>query len=130
MGATSLLDQAKGGKMRKVTLMLAAVAMMVSLFAVAAYAAEITGTSEDDNLNESQGNDKIAGHAGFDDLDADVYNINETPGGNGDTDEVKGNLGDDFIDAEDGDGRDTVNGGRGVDECQADSGDDVTNCEL
>jgi hypothetical protein len=116
--------------MRKVTLMLAAVAMMVSLFAVVAYAAEITGTSQDDNLNESQGNDEISGHAGSDDLDADVYNINQTPAGNGDTDVVKGNRDDDFIDASDGDGRDTVNGGRGVDECLADSGDDVTNCEL
>jgi hypothetical protein len=116
--------------MRRVMLMLAAVAMMVSLFAVVAYAAEIQGTHEDDILNESQGNDQIAGHGGFDDIDADVYNLNQTPGGRGDTDEVKGNKGDDFIDVQDGDSRDTANGGRGVDECQADPGDEVINCEL
>jgi hypothetical protein len=116
--------------MRRVMLMLAAVAMMVSLFAVVAYAAEIRGTGQDDNLNESQGNDLMAGHAGNDDLDADVYNLNETPAGNGDTDVVKGNKDDDFIDAADQDGRDFVNGGSGVDECEVDSGDEVINCEL
>jgi hypothetical protein len=116
--------------MRRVMLMLAAVAMMVSLFAVVAYAAEITGTSQDDNLNESQGNDLMAGHAGSDDLDAAFYNKNQTPAGNGDTDVVKGNKDDDFIDADDGDGRDFVNGGAGVDECKVDSGDEVINCEL
>jgi hypothetical protein len=58
-GATSLLDQAKEGKMRRVTLMLAAVAMMVALFAVVAYAAEIQGTENKDLLTESNRGDTI-----------------------------------------------------------------------
>ena len=115
--------------MRRVMLMLAAVAMMVSLFAVVAYAAEIQGTDNSETLIETERNDQIAGHRGNDDINAGFYDIGQTPGGLGDTDKVKGNKGDDFIDARDGDGRDTVNGGRDVDECLADSGDDVINCE-
>ena len=116
--------------MRRVTLMLAAVAMIVSLFAVVAYAAEIQGTDNDEILTESERNDQIAGHRGDDTINAAFYDIGQTPGGLGDTDKVKGNRGDDFIDLVDGDGRDTANGGRGIDECVADPGDDVKNCEL
>ena len=47
--------------MRRVTLTLAAMAVMVSLFAVAAYAADIVGTDLDDFLKESQRNDQING---------------------------------------------------------------------
>jgi hypothetical protein len=116
--------------MRRVTLMLAAMAVMVSLFAVAAYAAEIQGTDNGEILTETERNDMIAGHRGADEINAAFYGIGATPGGLGDTDKVKGNKGDDFIDAEDGDTRDTVNGGSGVDECLADPGDDVKGCEL
>jgi hypothetical protein len=116
--------------MRRVMLMLAAVAMMVSLFAVVAYAAEIQGTDNDETLTESQRNDQIAGHQGKDTISANFYTLAQTPGGLGDTDKVKGNRGDDVINAQDGDGRDSVNGGRGIDQCVADSGDEVKNCEL
>ena len=116
--------------MRRVTLMLAAMAMIVSLFAVAAYAAEIQGSDDPEILNETERNDTINGHRGGDTINAAFYTLTATPGDLGDTDEVKGNRGDDFIDVVDGDNRDTANGGRGIDECVADPGDDVKNCEL
>jgi hypothetical protein len=109
---------------------LAAVALMVALFAVVAYAADIQGTDNSETLIESQRNDQIAGHRGEDDILAGFYDIGQTPGGLGDTDKVKGNRGDDFIDLVDGDNRDTGNGGRGVDECVGDPQDELKNCEL
>ena len=116
--------------MRRVTLILAAVAMMVSLFAVVAYAAEIQGTDNDETLIESERNDTIAGHRGEDTIHAGFYDLDATPGDQGDVDLVKGNRGDDTIDAVDGDGLDKINGGRGFDECTADTalGDEVVNC--
>ena len=111
--------------MRRVTLMLAAMAMMVSLFAVMAYAADIQGTDNSEILNESERNDQIAGHRGNDRIDAAFYDLNQTPGGLGDTDKVKGNKGDDHIDAEDGDTLDTVKGGKGDDICVGDAGDEL-----
>jgi hypothetical protein len=116
--------------MRRVTLMLATVAMMVSLFAVVAYAAEIQGTDNNETLIETERNDQIAGHRGNDEILAGFYNENQTPGGLGDTDKVKGNRGDDFIDLVDGDNRDRANGGRGIDECVGDPGDELKSCEL
>jgi hypothetical protein len=115
--------------MRRVTLMLAAMAVMVSLFAVVAYAAEIQGSDNDETLIESQRNDQIAGHKGEDTISANFYTLAQTPGGLGDTDKAKGNRGDDTILSNDGDGRDTINGGSGVDTCVADAGDEVKNCE-
>jgi hypothetical protein len=116
--------------MRRVMLMLAAVAMMVSLFAAVAYAAEIQGTDHDETLIESERNDVMRGHRGNDTIDAAFYDLDETlPGGLGDTDNVKGNRGDDFIYAHDGDPDDTVNGSSGWDECWVNPGDEVKNCE-
>jgi hypothetical protein len=113
--------------------MLAAMAMMVSLFAVAAYAAGITGTDLDDFLKESQRDDQIHGNAGDDRINANVFSLNETksetPGVEGDVDDVKGNSGEDFIDIKDGDNLDSADGGPDADKCRADWGDDVTNCE-
>jgi hypothetical protein len=108
--------------MRRVMLMLAAVAMIVSLFAVVAYAAEIQGTDNSDDLYESNRDDKIVGHRGDDEIFAQDFA--------GDVDKVKGNRNDDFINVADGDGLDIANGGKGqFDECVADAGDDVVNCE-
>ena len=115
--------------MRRVTLILAAMAMMVSLFAVVAYAADIDGTDLDDFIKETQRNDQIAGHAGDDEINANVFPITETPGDDGDVDKVKGNKGEDFIHVQDGDDLDTADGGKNTDECVADSGDNVINCE-
>ncbi|HZC03048.1 MAG TPA: hypothetical protein VE844_17330, partial [Gammaproteobacteria bacterium] len=103
--------------MRRVMLIVAAMAMMVSLFAVVAYAAQIEGTDNSETLIETNLNDQIAGHKGEDTIDAAFYNRNRTPGDLGDTDWVKGNKGNDTLYANDGDNRDTLNGGRGTDEC-------------
>jgi hypothetical protein len=108
--------------MRRVTMLLAALAVMVTLFAAVAYAATIEGTSQGDNLTESQLNDEIFGRGGNDTIDASIFST--------DVDELRGNRGDDVINASDGDGSDFVNGGPGTDECSADDGDEVTNCEL
>ena len=142
-----LLDQAKEGKMRKVTLMLAAVAMMVSLFAVVAYAAEIMGTENTDYLTESQRGDTIKALTGDDQICAGPYNnapdckagfdLGDTPGGFGDRDRVHGNRGDDIIDVRDDDGKDIAWGGKGqADECwvddfgAGDQGDKYFGCEI
>ena len=107
--------------MRRVTLMLAAMAVMVSLFAVVAYAAEIEGTDRSDQLFESERGDWIAGHAGADDIDASTYPE--------DTDKVHGNKGMDILNVDDGDSLDTVIGGKGDDTCYGDTGDTFVNCE-
>jgi hypothetical protein len=120
--ANSPLDQTKEGKMRRVVLMLAAMAVMVSLFAAAAYAANIEGTSAGEILIESERNDMIKGRGGDDLIDAQFF-FDE-----GDRDVVYGNAGDDEIGVEDGDNRDTVYGGRGDDVCFGDPGDEL-NCD-
>jgi len=98
-------------------LMLAAMAMMVSLFAVAAYAASIVGTDQAETLSESNVNDTIAGRAGGDTIDASEFA--------GDTDKVNGNRGADEINVLDGDTFDTVKGGKGDDTFVCDPGDEL-----
>jgi hemolysin type calcium-binding protein len=112
--------------MRRVTLMLAAMAVMVSLFAVAAYAATIDGTDRGEILLESNENDTIYGRGGGDLIDAQIFgpDFGDPP----DKDVVFGNPGNDEIGVEDGDGRDTVYGGKGDDECWGDPGDEL-HCE-
>ena len=107
--------------MRRVTMMLAAMALMVSLFAAVAYAATIVGTRGGDLLFESQKRDTIYGRAGMDFIDASTFPD--------DRDEVNGNRGADNIDVHDGDSLDTANGGKGVDTCVGDIGDELKNCE-
>lgn len=130
--------------MRRVTLVLAAVAMMVALFAVVAYAAEIQGTENRDLLTESQRGDTIKALAGDDHICAGPrsndcekgYRKNQTPGGLGDRDRVHGNLGEDFIDLRDNDGKDIAWGGLGIDDCwgdgpqSGDGGDRFYGCEF
>jgi len=106
--------------MRRVTLMLAAMALMVSLFAVVAYAAEIQGTDKQDVLNESTGDDTIYGGARGDTIFANLYGM--------DRDEVWGNSGHDAINVTDGDDADRVEGGDGWDVCSGDPGDHL-DCE-
>ena len=107
--------------MRRVTMLLAAMALMVALFAAVAYAATIEGTSEGEILIESDLNDTIFGRGGSDEIVADFF-------GN-DRDVVQGQGGNDDIFAEDGDGRDTViGGGGGNDLCVGDPNDEL-DCE-
>jgi hypothetical protein len=117
--------------MRKVMLILAAMAVMVSLFAVAAYAATIEGTDKADTLTEDPlRNDKIYGHGGPDNINAALEQPAETlQADDGDKDWVKGNKGSDIINVADGDNDDWVSGGQGNnDVCTADVGDKV-DCE-
>jgi predicted transcriptional regulator len=122
--ANSLLDQTKEVKMRRVTLMLTAMAMMVLLFAVVAYAAEIVGTDNSETITETNMNDEIHALVGEDSIDAALYQAI------GDRDRVHGNKGADFIDVADQDTKDTAWGGKGDDDCWGDTGDTFISCEL
>src|SRR5687767_1141375 len=97
---------------RRAPMMLAAIAVMVALFATAAYAAVITGTAASDVLIESQRNDTINGRGGGDDLRAGKFEF--------DTDDLNGGTGADELIARDADNRDTLNGGVGFDKCNGD----------
>jgi hypothetical protein len=119
--------------MRRVTMLLAAMAVMVGLFAGVAYAATITGTSQGDFLLDSNRDDTISGRGSGDEIRADAFG----PEGQllvtnrGDADEANGNSGSDFINTDDGDGQDTANGGSGNNDiCIIDANDTATNtCE-
>jgi hypothetical protein len=106
--------------MRRVTLMLAAMALLVGLFAAAAYAATITGTPQPEALLESSRGDTISAFRGNDLIRAGFYS-NET-------DVAWGNRGADEIRVVDRDGLDTATGGPGNDVCFGDPGD-VLSCE-
>jgi Ca2+-binding RTX toxin-like protein len=117
--------------MRRVTLMLAAMALMVGLFAGVAYAATIEGNVDPEILIDGNLDDTIFGRGGGDEIRADAFGpqgfLLDTPR---DTDEANGNAGDDLIVTDDGDGRDTANGGNGDDICVIDANDTATSsCE-
>ena len=116
--------------MRRVMMMLAAMAVMVSLFAGVAYAAEIWGTEEPERLLESDLDDNIFGRQGGDKIFANLYGpdglIRET---DADRDKAYGNRGPDNIYATDGDNEDTLDGGLGHDECFGDDEDVFVDCE-
>ena len=107
--------------MRSVTLLLAAMAMLVTLFAAAAYAATIVGTGQSETLVESDLDDTISGSGGSDDIIADQFMA--------DRDVANGNAGNDQIRAFDQDDLDTLNGGNGFDLCWGDQGDEFRSCE-
>jgi Ca2+-binding RTX toxin-like protein len=107
---------------RRAPMLLAAIAVMVALFATAAYAAVSTGTAHSDFLNESQKNDTIDGRGGPDDLRADQFPF--------DKDDLKGGAGDDELNARDADESDTLDGGKGIDKCRGDEFDTYISCEL
>jgi hypothetical protein len=124
--------------MRRVMMVLAAMAVMVTLFAAAAYAATIDGTSQGDILLDSQLNDTIFGRGSGDEIRADafgqppntIFTCGDPPAAcaGPDTDVANGNGGGDFIVVTDGDTLDTANGGKGEDTCFGDTLDDL-NCE-
>jgi Ca2+-binding RTX toxin-like protein len=108
----------------------AVVALMVALFASAAYAAAtaVYGTNGDDYMvNESSGfaDDRIYALDGDDTINA-VLAWNTT---RSDTDKLFGGKGDDVLAADDGDGADLLNGGPGDDYCQGTQGDRFASCE-
>jgi hypothetical protein len=115
---------------KRTTIMVAMVAVTVTLFATAAYAATtaIHGTSGDDPfINESNGfvDDRIYALAGDDYINA-VVTWSTT---DSDTDKLFGGKGDDGLAADDGDGADLLNGGPGYDRCWGTPGDRFANCE-
>ncbi len=101
--------------------MVAIMALMVAMFATAAYAATIVGTDGNDDLPETAGNDQIYGFRGVDTLDATAYD--------NDIDKLYGGRGPDTLYADDGDGFDELYGGRGYDICYGDPGDIFVNCQ-
>ena len=108
---------------RRAPMLLAAIAVMVALFATAAYAAVITGTDKSDVLYESNQNDTIDGKGGPDTLRAQSFTS--------DADSLDGGTGVDTLNAEDGDKRDTLDGGTGdLDKCTGDPLDTYENCEI
>ena len=116
--------------MRRPTILVAVVALMVALFASAAYAAAtaVYGTNHDDYMiNESSGfaDDRIYALDGDDYINAVVV-WNPTKG---DTDMLFGGKGDDGLAADDGDGADLLNGGPGYDRCWGTQGDRFASCE-
>jgi Ca2+-binding RTX toxin-like protein len=99
--------------MRKTGMMVAIVAVMVALFATAAYAATIEGNDNANALFETPNDDLIRGFGGGDVLDANNYG--------GDRDILRGGPGNDRLLANDGDRLDTVYGGPGFDICVVDA---------
>jgi Ca2+-binding RTX toxin-like protein len=117
--------------MRKVMLMGALVALLVTLFAAAAFARDFQcttipceGTNNRDTITERAGNvnDNISGKRGGDTITATA--------GTNDRDDLFGNRGDDTLNADDGDPFDSLNGGAGRDVCRGDDGDTFTRCEV
>ncbi len=119
--------------MRKLTLVVALVMLLVPLAAAAAFAADqliycrsapCYGTSNDDRIYERKGNgvyDKIVMKGGHDLVLANRYT--------NDTDIVKGGRGYDKIKVNDGDRHDTASGGSGGDWCIVDARSEVgTGC--
>ena len=101
--------------MRRIMTMAATLMLMVALFATAAYAATIEGTSANEILRESNRNDVMYGYGGNDTIRAFRFA--------GEMDVLYGGAGDDYLNTADGDGRDTNYGGRGYDVCVGDGGD-------
>ena len=119
---TRSLKTVEGGKkMSRVPKLLAAIAVMVALFATAAYAANITGTGVSDILYESQRADTIDARGGNDQLLAGKFPF--------DKDNLQGGTGRDQLYARDGDTEDILNGGRGFDKCKGDPRDTYISCE-
>jgi hypothetical protein len=102
-------------------MLLAAIAVIVALFATAAYAATIDGTGKSDILYESNHNDTIHGNGSPDFLRAQQFPFDE--------DNLYGDAGVDTLNARDGDNRDTLDGGSGFDTCRGDPQDTYEDCE-
>ena len=122
--------------MRRLMIMVALVALLVSVFATAAYARTFTctdlpcyGTPDRDVINERPAfevPDEIFGLRGADSINAAI-----SPG---DEDILHGQRGADTLNTDEefpfGDGLDTVYGGPGTDTCYVDVGDEYFSCEI
>ena len=106
---------------KRMTILVAIMALMVAIFATTAYAATIRGDNTGEALYETPQNDQIYGQGGNDFLGAVEYS--------GDTDKLYGGRGGDELQADDGDTLDVINGGGGIDSCYGDAGDTYVGCE-
>src|SRR5215204_7707026 len=79
--------------MRKGTMMVALVALLVAIFATAAYAQTFIGDSGNDSSTETPGNDQMYGYGGEDELLAYIYG--------GDRDKLYGGRGNDYLEGHD-----------------------------
>ena len=117
--------------MRKGTTIVALVALLVAIFATAAYAViqcdggSCFGTSNPDILYEDNANnvdDQMYGYGSADSLYA--YGFTD------DRDKLYGGRGNDYLAADDGDDEDLLVGGRGRnDDCWGDLGDEFQGCD-
>ena len=108
--------------MRKGTMMVALMALLVAIFATAAYAQTFIGDSGNDTFYETPGNDQMYGYGGQDRLEAwqEFY----------DRDKLYGGRNNDYLNADDEDPDDLLVGGRGQnDRCFVDAGDEVKSCD-
>jgi hypothetical protein len=115
------------GSMRRMIRIVALAAVVVAIFATAAYAATaVYGTNGNDQpLNESSGfaDDRIHALGGNDYINAVVT------WGTIDTDKLFGGKGNDDLAADDGDIENLLNGGPGYDRCWGSPGERFVNCE-
>jgi len=112
-------------KGRKGTIVVALVALMVAIFATAAYADTIVGNDRNNTLNETNGDDDMFGLKGDDVLKANLFL------GVDDVDNAYGGADTDFVYVNDGDSDDFAAGGAGPrDRCIVDDLSEVGNgCE-
>jgi Ca2+-binding RTX toxin-like protein len=110
--------------MHRGMMLAAAIAVMVALFATAAYAAVVTiqATPDNDVLFETPGDDEINGRDGSDEIHAEEYSY--------DVDVLRGHSDRDLLNAQDQDYNDTLNGGANRDTCFGDKGDTFEDCEI
>jgi Ca2+-binding RTX toxin-like protein len=122
--------------MRKIAILVGAVALLTVLFAGVALARNFTctdrpcyGTNNADTIFERAGDgvgDTIYGRQGPDNINATTFT--------NDNDFLYGQRGNDRLDATDGDFNDYINGGRGIDRCFGDvsatDSDTFVNCEF
>jgi Ca2+-binding RTX toxin-like protein len=118
--------------MRKIAILVGAVALLTMLFAGVALARTFTctdlpchGTNNPDVIDERPAYgtpDVIYGHRGADTIDAGRSG--------GDVDVVYGGRGGDTINTDDSDDDDTVYAGMGTDTCRVDAGDEYFSCEV
>jgi Ca2+-binding RTX toxin-like protein len=96
---------------RRLTLMSLVVALLVALFATAAYAKIVTGTNRDDNLKGTAQSDQINGLNGEDSIWG--FNGSDDIYGGADEDELYGGRASDYVTG--GTDEDELWGGRGPD---------------
>jgi len=115
--------------MRRIVIMVALVALLVTICATAAFAKIITGNNNNNHLIESPWDDTMNGRGGNDFLDAQLWGGFT---GVNDRDTLKGGRQSDVLVAIDGDNSDFLIGGSGVhDRCLGDSGDSFAgSCEI